>query len=134
MHRLLPVIAIWLLLLPYQSCVSRRTTGGVNLHASMTQTVLVAEASYEAIMKGLGDSFRAGVIDSATLEHGREMGVQAHNAIDTAKSTLRTYLQTQAIDGGDTSKLFKALATMSTLIARLQEFYGENTGALVEVQ
>lgn len=136
MQRITPLLAIWLVLLP--ACAARRTvgpdTGAVNLHASITQTVLVAEASYEQIMKGLGDSFRAGTINRDTLEKGRTIGVETHDAIDTTKATLRTYLESGALGGTSTSSLFQVLATMSTLISKLQEFYGANTGALLEVQ
>lgn len=132
LHRIAPLLAICLLLLP--GCAARRSTGSVNLHASMTQTVLVAEASYETILKGLGDSFRAGVIDRETLDRGKAIGVETHDAIDTTKATLRAYLRAGALGGTPTSVLFQSLATMSTLISKLQEFYGANTGALVEVQ
>ena len=133
MTRITPLIAIWLLLLP--ACVARRTdTGAVNLHASITQTTLVVESSYENIMEGLGDLFRAGTIDRGKLEEGSAIGVETHDAIDTTKATLRTYLLSGALGGTSTTALFQVLATMSTLISKLQEFYVVNTGTLLEVQ
>ena len=125
--RILPLVAI--LIAP--GCAARRSDGTINFHASMTETVLVAEATYEEIMVGIGNSFRAGVINRSTLEHGREMGNEAYKAIVLAKATLSTYLRSGGMSGGSKAAVFTSLATLSTLVAQLERFYVNETGSVL---
>jgi len=125
--RILPLMV--LLIAP--GCAARRTDGTINFHASMTETVLVAEATYEEIMVGIGDSFRAGIISRETLEHGRTMGNAAFKAIVTAKATLSTYLRSGGMSGGTKADVFTSLATLSTLVAQLERFYVNETGSVL---
>ena len=131
MYKIYPLLLIFLV----SSCVARRSdTGKVNTHATITQSVLIAEASYETIMTGLGEARRRGDISSATLERGRNLGVQTYQAIETAKRTLRTYLQSDVLGSGPTAEVFKALAAVSSLIASLEEFYIGNSGSLARIE
>jgi hypothetical protein len=130
-HKIYPLI----LLVLFTSCIARRSdTGKVNTHATLTQSVLIAEASYEAIMTGLGDARRRGDISEDTLERGRNLGIQTYQAVETAKLTLRTYLEADVLGSGPTAEVFKALATVSSLIANLEEFYIGATGSLTRIE
>ena len=85
-------------------------------------------------MTGLGEARRRGDISSATLERGRNLGVQTYQAIETAKRTLRTYLRSDVLGSGPTAEVFKALAAVSSLIASLEEFYIGNSGSLARIE
>jgi len=124
-------ISVILLLLLTSGCAARRTDGTVNFHASMVETVLIAEATYEEIMIGIGDSFRDGIINRSTLERGRTMGNGTFQAIVAAKSTLTTYLRAGGMSGGMKADVFTALATLATLVANLERFYVNETGSLL---
>jgi len=113
-----------IILLFTSGCVARRSDGSVNLNASTTQTILTVEASYEEIMRSLGDARRAGEISAPVLERGRALGVQVATAIDMAKVTTATYLR----NGGSRAPVFAALATLTTVIAQLERLYLEGTG------
>lgn len=113
-----------ILLLLSSGCVARRSDGSVNLNASTTQTILMVEASYEEIMRSLGNARRAGEISATVLEHGRAMGVQVATAIDMAKVTTAAYLRS----GGSRAPVFAALATLTTVIAQLERMYLDSTG------
>ena len=123
-------IALILLLLT-SGCAARRSDGSINFHASIVETVLLAEASYEEILRGLGDGFRDGIINRSTLERGRALGNEAYKAIVTAKSTLSTYLRSGGMSGGSKAEVFTALATLSTLVAQLERFYVNETGSVL---
>ena len=131
----LQAIPILFLLLAMNGCAVRRTTGPdagtINFHASLTQTVLVAEASYEEVLKGLGDAFRAGIITRPTLERGRALGNETRKAIVLAKSTLATYLRAGGLSGGSQAEVFMSLATLATLMAQLEKFYVNETGSVL---
>lgn len=127
------LILMTLLLTP--SCVARRTTGPdsgtINFHASMVQTVLVAEASRDEILRGLGDAFRAGIISRPILEKGRALGEEAYKAIVMSKTTLAVYLRAGGLNRGSQVEVYIALATLSTLMAQLERFYVNETGSLL---
>jgi len=120
-----------LLLLLTLGCAARHTDGTVNFHASMTETVLVAEVSYETILTSLGDAYRSNVISRPTLERGRSLGQRAYTAIETAKSTLSVYLRAGGMSGGSQADVFTALATLATLMAELEEFYTSEAGSVL---
>lgn len=124
-----------LFLLLSSGCAVRRTTGPdagtVNFHSAMVQTVLIAEASYEETLTGLGDAYRAGIITRPTLERGRALGNETRKAIVIAKTTLATYLRAGGLSGGSQAEVFISLATLTTLMAQLERFYVNETGSVL---
>jgi len=122
-------LRIWFvlaLLIVSSGCTARRTDGSLNINASITSTILTIEASYEAILTGLGDAYRNGQISRPVLERGRRMGVKAGAAIDTAKVVTAAYLR----GGGTQVPVFAALSALTALMVELEGFYLDVTGSL----
>lgn len=117
------------LLLLSSGCI-RSSTGKINFNATTTATILTIEATYEAILTGLGDAYRDGTISRPVLERGRRLGNKAENAIITAKDVTAAYLR----GGGAQSPVFAALSSLTALMVDLERFYLDVTGkAAVEV-
>ena len=114
------------LLLVSSGCAARRSDGTINADASLTQTVLTIEASYEAILTGLGDAYRAGEISRPVLERGRRLGKKAEAAIDTAKVVTAAYLR----GGGSRVPVFSALSSLTAIMMELEAVYLDVTGRL----
>jgi len=114
------------LLLVSSGCAARRTDGTINPDASLTQTILTIEASYEAILTGLGNAYRAGEISRPVLERGRVMGKKAEQAIDTAKVVTAAYLR----GGGSRVPVFSALSVLTAIMMELEGFYLDVSGRL----
>ncbi len=123
----MPTIKVYItlaLLLLSSGCAVRSSTGKINFNASTTATILSIEATYETILKGLGDAYRDGLISRPVLERGRRLGNKAEKAITTAKDVTAAYLR----GGGAQSPVFAALASLTTLMVDLERFYLDVTG------
>ncbi len=117
-------LPILILLVFFSGCVARDSTGRINFNASTTSTVLTIEASYEAIVEGIGDAYRAGEISRPVLERGRRLGSKTEKAITTAKDVTAAYLR----GGGAQSPVFAALSSLTALMVDLERFYLDVTG------
>jgi len=108
------------------SCVARRTDGTVNFNASLTQTLLTYEATYEIVMGNVGRAHRAGLISFDTLERGRFLGQRVYNSIEISKTTLSIYLRTRGVGAYD--EFASAVATLSTLMIQLERYHVAEIG------
>jgi len=124
--RAIKYILITLLLMTC-SCAARRTDGTVNFNASLTESLLSFEVTYEIILINIGDAYRAGLIPFETREQGRFLGQRAYNSIEAAKVSLAIYLQTQRL--GSYDEFATSLAVLSILMIQLERFHVEHIGS-----
>jgi len=122
--RLLRTFWILMLVFTASACVARDSTGKIRFNASVVQTTLTLEASYEAAMVALGDARRAREISAPVLERGRVLGQKVEIAIITLKDVSAAYLR----GGGAQSPVFAALSSLTALMIDLERFYLDVTG------